>query len=449
MKLRLCQTAQLRYDAPMKKKKEEGFEKLNIAPRLLKELKRNNFVVPTLIQRQAIPVGVKGVDLIGVAQTGTGKTLAFAIPLIQRVFKLGTQGLVVCPTRELAMQVEENLKLIGGNLGLKTALILGGAAPRPQMNAVKAKPHIIVATPGRLIDFVQKKVVNLQRIKVVVLDEADRMLDMGFEPQIKIIMAGLPKQRQVMLFSATMPERITRIANKYMAKPLHIEVAPAGSTTDQVVQELFFVKRQQKMALLVRLLSDYDGTILVFSRTKHGARKMTMALKKRGLSVAEIHSNRSLNQRKEALAGFKDGKYRVLIATDIAARGIDVQEIELVINYDLPQNSEDYVHRIGRTGRAAHIGKAISFACPEQGKDVKAIERLINLKLKQLPLPRLPQLFNDAEIRPRRVETAGGVVKRGGRSGKPSKGKRHKNPRVKTMGRKKGASKKGSAKRRG
>ena len=288
--------------------------------------------------------------------------------------------------------MDETLKKVGGPVGLKTTVVIGGTNIKPQIRALKAKPNVIVATPGRLIDHLEQRTFNLNNVGVLVLDEADRMLDMGFEPQIKKIMAGLPEQRQTMLFSATMPAKISQIARKYMAKPLRVEVAPAGSTTEQVEQELFVVPRNQKMALLAELLLEYRGTVLVFSRTKHGAKKMTRVLNKIGHKAAEIHSNRSLNQRQEALAGFKSGKYRVLVATDIAARGIDVTEIELVINYDLPDNTEDYVHRIGRTGRASHSGRAISFACPEQSRDVKAIEKLINIRLPVLPLPDLPDL---------------------------------------------------------
>jgi len=370
----------------------DSFYGLGIAPALLKQLKRLKFHTPTPIQYKAIPIGIQGEDMIGIAQTGTGKTLAFSIPMIQRLSIYKQQGLVVCPTRELALQVEETLRKVGGPVGLKTAVIIGGTNIKPQIRALKAKPNVIIATPGRLIDHLEQRTFDLKNIGVLVLDEADRMLDMGFEPQIKKIMNGLPKARQTMLFSATMPAKISKIARQYMAKPLRVEVAPAGTTTEQVEQELFVVPKNQKMALLTELLLQYKGTVLVFSRTKYGAKKIARVLNKIGHNAAEIHSNRSLNQRREALEGFKKGKYRVLVATDIAARGIDVTEIELVVNYDLPDNSEDYVHRIGRTGRASHSGRAISFACPEQSRDVKAIEKLIKTTLPVLPLPKLPDL---------------------------------------------------------
>lgn len=388
--MRICEFCKVGYGVGMNKQNSTTFYGMGIAPGILKRLDALNFVTPTPIQHKAIPIGIRGEDLIGIAQTGTGKTLAFSIPMIQRMSALKCQGLVVCPTRELALQVDETLKKVGGAFGLKTAVIIGGANIKHQVKVLKATPNVIVATPGRLIDHLQQRTVSLSKVGVLVLDEADRMLDMGFAPQLKKIMAALPHKRQTMLFSATMPAKIAQIARQYMAKPLRVEVAPAGSTAEQVEQELFVVPRHLKMALLEQLLGEYHGTVLVFSRTKHGAKKMTRLVNKMGHSAAEIHSNRSLNQRRAALDGFKSGKYRVLIATDIAARGIDVTEIELVINYDLPDNSEDYVHRVGRTGRAGNTGKAISFACPEQGRDVQAIEKLINIRLPILPLPELP-----------------------------------------------------------
>ena len=376
----------------MNNNSHETFYGLGIAPGLLKRLDALKFVKPTPIQYKAIPIAIRGEDMIGIAQTGTGKTLAFAIPMLQRLSALKCQGLIICPTRELALQADETLQKIGRPIGLKTVVIIGGTNIGPQIRKLKAKFDIILATPGRLIDHLQQKTFSMHNIGVLVLDEADRMLDMGFEPQIKKIMAVLPSKRQTMLFSATMPAKISQIANKYMAKPLRVEVAPSGSTAEKVEQELFIVPKNQKMALLSQLLTEYKGTVLVFSRTKYGAKKIARVINGIGHSAAEIHSNRSLNQRKAALEGFKAGRFRVLVATDIAARGIDVTEIELVVNFDLPDNSEDYVHRIGRTGRASHSGKAISFACPEQRKDVQAIERLIKLQLPVLPLPDIPKI---------------------------------------------------------
>lgn len=388
---------------------DQGFYGLGIAPKLLEILAKHSYKTPTPIQRRSIPIALEGKDLIGIAQTGTGKTLAFGIPLIQRLAALkGSQGLVLLPTRELALQVEETLQKIGRPIGLKTAVLIGGASMHLQQQQLRRVPHVIVATPGRLIDHLDSRSVSLGNISVLVLDEADRMLDMGFAPQINKILATVPKQRQTLLFSATMPDDIVKIARTYMQLPLRVEVAPAGTTAERVVQELFFVAKPAKTQLLAHLLKQYTGTVLVFTRTKHGAKKVCRDIRALGNTAAELHSNRSLSQRKEALQGFRIGKYRVLVATDIAARGIDVTGIELVINYDLPSNAEDYVHRIGRTGRAGMAGRAISFATPDQRGDVRDIERLIRSALpitatpKNLPIvPVLPeQPFNDDQ-RPR------------------------------------------------
>lgn len=364
-----------------------SFNGFGIAPSLLEILERNHFTAPTPIQHQSIPPGLEGKDIIGIAQTGTGKTLAFGIPMIQRIATHGLKGLVVLPTRELAIQVDETLQQIGKSLGLRTAILIGGESMQKQINQLKRKPHIIIATPGRLIDHVEQKLVSLDAIKVLVLDEADRMFDMGFSPQIHKILAWLPKpdQRQTMLFSATMPDGIVALAARHMALPVRVEVARAGSVAELVEHEIFIVKREAKMDLLESLLREHKGTVLVFSRTKHGATKIAHWLKDNGERVTELHSNKSLAQRRQALDGFKTDRYRVLIATDIAARGIDVANIELVINYDLPSNSEDYVHRIGRTGRAGNVGKAISLATPDEQAEIRSIERLIQ---KTIPVTR-------------------------------------------------------------
>ncbi len=369
----------------------DSFNGLGIAPKLLEILDKLKFTVPTPIQKQSIPHALSGKDLMGIAQTGTGKTLAFGVPMIQRLAQHKGLGLVILPTRELALQVNDSLGQVGKSLGLKTAILIGGENIRRQIQQLRARPHIIIGTPGRLIDHLEQRTLKLDAVNVLVLDEADRMLDMGFAPQIKRVLETVPKNRQTLLFSATMPEEIVNIAKSYMHLPVRVEVAPAGSASKNVEQELFFVRREDKMALLQNLLTEYKGSVLVFTRTKFGAKKIAAALKKNGHASAEIHSNRSLNQRLEALAGFKIGKYRVMVATDIAARGIDVTGIELVINYDLPEQPGDYVHRIGRTGRASHMGRAISFATPEQKHDVRAIERLIKKQLPISPLPQLPK----------------------------------------------------------
>lgn len=368
---------------------QSGFHGLGIAPKLVTFLEDLHFTKPTPIQHQSIPVALTGKDLVGIAQTGTGKTLAFGIPMIQRLSQLRGQGLILLPTRELALQVEETLRKVGQRFGLKTAVLIGGASMHVQIQSLRRAPHIIVATPGRLVDHLEQKTVTLNNIKIVVLDEADRMFDIGFAPQIKRILKLIPRERQTMLFSATMPPEIAKMAAEHMQLPLRIEVAPAGTSAQQVEQEIFIVSKEIKLQLLDKLLSDYLGTILVFSRTKWGAKKITNSVRAMGHSAAEIHSNRSLAQRRDALEGFKSGKYRVLVATDIAARGIDVTGIELVINFDLPDNTEDYVHRIGRTGRAGRAGKAVSFVTPDQRNDVRSIERLIK---KTIPITALPVL---------------------------------------------------------
>lgn len=360
---------------------ELGFKELGVSASVLNVLASLKLYTPTPIQIKSIPPALSGQDLIGVAQTGTGKTFAFGIPMIEILMIKRGQGLVLLPTRELALQVDENLRKLGQRLGLRTAALIGGQAIGSQVQSLKRNPHIFIATPGRLIDHLKRGWVKLDHIKVLVLDEADMMFDMGFAPQIEEIMKRVPKIRQTLLFSATMPRAILKLASAHMSMPIHIEVAPPGTTVEFVDQEMYVMKKEDKYRQLEKILGEYNGSVLVFTRTKHGAKHLANNLKQTDHKAAEIHSNLSFNQRKEALAGFKTKKYRILIATDIAARGIDVSGIELVVNYDLPDNSEDYVHRIGRTARAGKQGKAISFAAPNQWKDIRNIERLINKKL--------------------------------------------------------------------
>jgi ATP-dependent RNA helicase RhlE len=361
------------------------FADLNLHPKLLTAVTNLGFVTPTAIQRDAIPVVLTGSDVIGVAQTGTGKTLAFGLPILNRFLKANGRcsgrSLIILPTRELAIQVEETLHKIGKTFGLRTAILIGGAPMRPQQSSLRANPDVIVATPGRLIDHLQTHALDLRTVDTLVLDEADRMLDMGFEPQIKQILRAVPVERQTLLFSATMPPKIVDIAKKYMYEPTRVEVAQQGTTVKAISQELYVVPQENKNDLLADLLYDYKGTVLVFARTRSRAARIARFVKKADHTAAEIHSDRSLLQRRAALDGFKSGKYRVLVATDIAARGIDVSDIELVVNYDLPDNAEDYVHRIGRTGRAGKSGHAISFAAPDQASDVRDIERLIRINV--------------------------------------------------------------------
>lgn len=373
----------------------ESFDGHGISPDILAVLAACNFTKPTPIQHSALPAAIEGKDLIGIAQTGTGKTLAFAIPMIQQLLAKGGNGLVVLPTRELAMQVDETFKKIGGKLGIRTAIFIGGASMNLQRDMIRRKPNVVIATPGRLIDHLERKNITLSGVNILVLDEADRMLDMGFAPQIKKILAVVPKERQTLLFSATMPDGIVSIATQHMKLPLRIEVAKAGTASTNVTQELFIVHRDEKIRLLESLLTEEKGTVLVFSRTKYGAKKINETLRLKKYTCAEIHSNRSLAQRIDALAGFKNGRYRVLVATDIASRGIDVTGISLVVNFDLPTDPEDYVHRIGRTGRAGLEGRAVSFAMPDQRDEIRRIERLIR---NEIPRTKLPEAFLPAAL---------------------------------------------------
>ncbi len=365
----------------MNQKSTASFYGLGLAPKLLEILDKNDFTVPTPIQAKTIPLAIEGKDLIGIAQTGTGKTLAFGAPMMQNIARLKTRGLILVPTRELAAQVDEVLMHFGRSLGLRTAVIVGGAPMNPQNRALNAKPHIIIATPGRLIDHLSRNQGLLKSIGILTLDEADRMLDMGFAPQIEKILERTPKQRQTMLFSATMPQSIVTIASKYMHLPLRVEIARPGTTVKEIDQEVIFVAANDKRNMLKTLLARFTGSILIFSRTKHGAKKLARDIRNMGYAANEIHSNRTLSQRRAAIEGFKKGTFQILVATDIAARGIDVNNIEVVINYDLPSTPDDYVHRIGRTARAGKKGRAISLATPDQQRDVQDIERLIRTHL--------------------------------------------------------------------
>src|SRR3989338_9062086 len=370
----------------------EGFASLGITENILKILRDLQFTVPTPIQHKAIPVAIEGKDVVGIAQTGTGKSLAFGIPLLQRLMaNQKGRGLIILPTRELALQINETLTKIGRPFGLKTAVIIGGASMFAQKSQLRYGPHIIIGTPGRINDHIKQKTLSLHNISILVLDEADCMLDMGFAQQIKQILQTVPKDRQTMLFSATMPDSIIKIATTYMKLPVRVEIARPGTTNEKVEHELFFIKKENKGTLLEKLLKEYKGSVLVFCRTKFAAAKLSRNLNNKNFTAAEIHSNRSLGQRRMALDGFKAGKFRVLVATDIASRGIDVKGIELVVNYDLPEGAGDYVHRIGRTGRAGLTGRAISFAERSQRSKVREIERLIRSTIPISQLPDMPQ----------------------------------------------------------
>ena len=404
---------------PREELNKETFESLGIHPALLERLAALNFVHPTPIQFQAIPVVNKGQDVVGIAQTGSGKTLAFSLPMLQHVKTTGNTGLILLPTRELAVQVEETLHKIAGAIGVRTALVIGGVNPRPQIRRLKSRPDIIVATPGRLLDHADAGYVNLKHLGMLVLDEADRMLDMGFAPQLKRLMEFIPETRQTMLFSATMPEEIAKLTHDYMRTPVRVEVARPGTTADKIEQEFILVPRDKKLDVLKGLLKESKGSVLVFSRTKHGAKKIAHKLRQEGFKADEIHSNRSQHQRQKALKGFASGKIRIMVATDIAARGIDISSIKLVVNFDLPDQLDDYVHRIGRTGRAGREGKAISFATPDQKREIAQIQRLIKVivPVKDHEGNELPT------IEP--ATRGGGGRRQGGGRGRSGGGRRH------------------------
>ncbi|MBL8087816.1 MAG: DEAD/DEAH box helicase [Chthonomonas sp.] len=358
------------------KNQSNGFAGLGLPAATLNSLRHLGFHTPTPIQQLAIPVALEGKDVLGIAQTGTGKTLAFGLPLVSRI-RPGKCGLVIAPTRELAQQIQDSLR----RLGLSSALLIGGAGMVPQVRQLRSRPQVIIATPGRLLDHMNQRTVDLRNVDIVVLDEADRMLDMGFLPSITKILEALPHGRQTMLFTATMPNSIVELARSTQRDPVRLEVESQTVTADNITQELLVVAKDDKQEVLGDLLGHHSGSVLVFARTRHSARKLTAVVRRMGHSAAEIHSDRTLFQRRQALDGFKSGDYRILIATDIAARGIDVQEISVVINYDLPTVPEDYVHRIGRTGRAGASGLAITMASPEERRAVEAIEEVIQQEL--------------------------------------------------------------------
>jgi ATP-dependent RNA helicase RhlE len=368
------------------------FHELGIDNKILEILAQKRFNVPTPIQHQIIPGALQGKDVVGIAQTGTGKTLAYGIPMMQNLLRTRKQGLILVPTRELALQVADSLNAIGRQMHIQLAVVMGGASSYQQVKALRQNPDIVVATPGRLVDLMNQGVYNLNKIGIITLDEADRMLDIGFLPQIKRVLQSLPRERQTMLFSATMPKAIATLASEFMKMPLRIEIAPQGTAAENIEQEVFVVMKNNKMRLLDSLLQQYPGKkMLIFSRTKHGAKRIAQDIRNMNYTATEIHSNRSQSQRKMALDGFISGKFQIMVATDIAARGIDVKDISLVINFNLPDNSEDYVHRIGRTGRAGRSGKAISFVTPSEKADIHKIEKLIRKSLPILQLPTLPE----------------------------------------------------------
>ncbi len=366
-----------------------GFESLGLSPALLRALAENNYTTPTPIQVEAIPLAMAGHDLLGGAQTGTGKTAAFGLPLLQRLSKetppngaRKPRALILTPTRELAVQVAESIKTYGRHLRLSVTTIYGGAGMGPQVDQLRRGTDILVATPGRLIDHMERGSAKLDAIEVLVLDEADRMLDMGFLPAIKRILNRVPKERQTLLFSATFEEQIKSLAMEFMRNPKQVQVTAKNTIADTIVHRAHPVDGSRKRDLLIDILTKrHTDQVLIFGKTKHGCNRLAEQLEAAGLKAVAIHGNKSQAQRQKALRDFKMGKARVLVATDVAARGLDIPNLPLVINHDLPMVAEDYIHRIGRTGRAGATGEALSLVSPEEGGLLRQIQRMLKVEL--------------------------------------------------------------------
>jgi len=366
------------------------FKNLGIIEPILSALSAEGYTQPTPIQQQSIPILLEGKDLLACAQTGTGKTAAFAIPILQLLHqksginqnKRTIKTLILTPTRELAIQIQESFETYGKNLSIKSLVIFGGVNQNPQVEAIRKGVDILIATPGRLLDLIQQGYLHINQINTFVLDEADRMLDMGFVNDVKKIITKIPENRQTLLFSATMPKEILHLANSILKNPLTVEVTPVSSTADTIQQALYYVSKENKKDLLHYILQDKNiETALVFTRTKHGADKLVKQLLKFGITAQAIHGNKTQNARQAALQNFKNRKTRILVATDIAARGIDVEELSHVINFEIPEIPETYVHRIGRTGRAGNNGIAYTFCEQEETSDLQNIQKLIGKKI--------------------------------------------------------------------
>ena len=361
------------------------FEDLGIDTRLVAKLAEQGITDPTPIQQKAIPYALKGQDVMGLAQTGTGKTAAFGLPLIQAIMKLGvkpepktTHSLILAPTRELAKQITENLRAYTKGTHLKVNLVVGGASINPQIQRLGRGSDLLVATPGRLIDLLERKAIRLNTAKTLVLDEADQMLDMGFIHALRQIAPLLPRERQTMLFSATMPKLMSEIAATYLTDPIRIETAPPGKPADKVTQGLHYVQQADKTALLIDYLDKHrEELALVFARTKHGSERLKKALEKAGYAAGSIHGNKSQGQRERAIREFSSGELRVLVATDVAARGLDIPGVRHVYNFDLPNVPDNYIHRIGRTARAGKSGAAVAFCAPAEMGELKAVEKVM------------------------------------------------------------------------
>jgi ATP-dependent RNA helicase RhlE len=397
-----------------------NFEDLNLIEPILRALKTEGYTEPTPIQEQAIPVLLKQRDLLGCAQTGTGKTAAFAIPILQLLFaqqqqpgiKRQIKALILTPTRELAIQISESFAAYGKHTGLKHTVVYGGVSQHAQTNALKSGVDILIATPGRLLDLIDQRFIFLDSLRFFVLDEADRMLDMGFIHDVKKVIAKLPSKRQSLFFSATMPPEIQKLAATILVNPVKVEVVPVVATANLIKQSLYYVDKPDKKALLLHLLQDPSiETALVFTRTKHGADRVSKDLVKAGIKAAAIHGNKSQGARQDALNNFKNKKMRVLVATDIASRGIDVEQLSYVINYELPNIPETYVHRIGRTGRAGMDGVAVSFCDTEEKAYLKDIHKLISKPIPVVenhpfPMSGIPYVKPVPQPRPQRNASA-------------------------------------------
>lgn len=364
----------------------ENFSELPLCEALQGNLAQNRLTIPTAVQAAAIPAALLGRDVLATAQTGTGKTLAFILPILERLRNApsGTvQALILVPTRELAMQVMEVFIKLRPKTGVNGALVVGGLSEEPQLRDIARGAQLLIATPGRLEDFVRRKLVKLNNVQVLVLDEADRMLDMGFQPAIQAIVAHIPASRQTMFFSATIESSVAHLVNRYLKDPSVVQIGSMTKPVSSVRLQLFEVTTDRKVALLQALIAKEPGSFLVFSRTKHGTDKLALKLTRGGMEAGRIHGNRTQAQRSAALKGFQQGKYRVLVATDVAARGIHIENIAHVVNFDLPQVPEDFIHRVGRTGRAAKTGTASTFATPDQRSEIRNIERVLQVRLER------------------------------------------------------------------
>ena len=394
---------------------------MGLPPKLVARLNDMGITDPTPIQKQAIPHALNGRDVMGLAQTGTGKTAAFGVPLVARMLEdpqrpapRSVRALVLAPTRELAQQIMQNLKGYCEKTPLKAQMVVGGQSINAQIKRLERGVDMLVATPGRLLDLMNRRAVRLDQATFLVLDEADQMLDMGFIHDLRKIAAVLPKERQTMLFSATMPKLMNEIAESYLDRPIRIEVSPPGKAADKVTQEVHFIAKAEKTGLLIELLAAHsEERTLVFGRTKHGCEKLMKTLVKAGFEAASIHGNKSQGQRDRALAGFKDGTITVLVATDVAARGLDIPDVKYVYNYELPNVADQYVHRIGRTARAGKDGRAVAFCAPDEMGDLIAIQKVMKLRI---PVASgRPWEGAEIEEKPKRG---------GGRGGRPGGGNR-------------------------